>query len=87
MKKYLEQRIISVGKHIAETGCTVRTTAKVFSLSKSTVHNDMLKKLPIIEPTLGREVSCILKQHKDTRHILGGLATKAKYTGLKRDNK
>ena len=43
-RKYLQYtnipRCVAVGRYIAETGDTVRGAAKVFGVSKSTVHKD-----------------------------------------------
>lgn len=36
-----EARAVVLGRHIAETGATVRATAKIFGVSKSTVHKDI----------------------------------------------
>ena len=46
-----EPRAVILGEYIFDTGATVRATAKVFKISKSTVHNDISKKLKISEIT------------------------------------
>lgn len=38
MKDYIEERAVSVAEYIIESNATVRQTAKVFGISKSTVH-------------------------------------------------
>lgn len=38
-------RAEKLGEYIVETKATIRKTASVFSISKSTVHNDVSKKL------------------------------------------
>lgn len=38
MKEFSDERAVVLGEYIAKTGATVRTTAKVFKISKSTVH-------------------------------------------------
>ena len=43
MWEYIEERVIREGKYIVETGCTVRTCAKVLGTSKSTVHTVVIK--------------------------------------------
>lgn len=40
MKDYIEQRALEIASHIIETNATVREAAKVFKVSKSTVHTD-----------------------------------------------
>lgn len=62
---------------------TVRAAAKVFGISKSTVHTDVTQKLEEIDPGLSREVREILDINKAQRHIRGGIATREKYKGRK----
>lgn len=42
MKGDPEERAVLLGEYIAETGATVRSTAKRFGLSKSTVHTEVI---------------------------------------------
>lgn len=43
MKDYIEQRVVEIANYIIENNTTVRQTAKVFGISKSTVHIDVTK--------------------------------------------
>ncbi len=81
----VEKRCIDLGHYIVETKATVRQAAKIFGISKSTVHNDVTKRLSIINPLLCSEVKEVLDENKAQRHIRGGLATKEKYSKMKRD--
>ncbi|TFD97014.1 sporulation transcriptional regulator SpoIIID [Jeotgalibacillus sp. R-1-5s-1] len=83
MHDYIRERTISAGRHIVETGETVRATAKTFGVSKSTVHKDLTERLPELQPALADEVKHILNYHKSIRHLRGGLATKKKYEDQK----
>ena len=74
---------IDLGHYIVETKSTVRQTASVFGISKSTVHNDVTKRLSVINPLLCSEVKAVLEENKAQRHIRGGLATKKKYSEMK----
>ncbi len=38
MKDYIEQRVLELAHYIIENKSTVRSTAKTFKISKSTVH-------------------------------------------------
>ncbi|MGM8277410.1 sporulation transcriptional regulator SpoIIID, partial (plasmid) [Clostridium perfringens] len=58
---------------------TIRKTAKVFGVSKSTIHKDMTERLPKINPDIAEEAKSILDLNKAERHIRGGKATKLKY--------
>lgn len=79
----VEKRCIELGHYIVQTGATVRQAASVFGISKSTVHNDVTKRLSVINPLLCSEVKAVLDENKAERHIRGGLATKKKYDDLK----
>ena len=79
MKDYIEERAVEIAKYIIKTGATVREAAKVFKVSKSTVHKDVSERLPKINPGIWEEVRKVLDQNKAERHIRGGRATKIKY--------
>lgn len=79
MKDYIEERVLEIADYIIETGSTVRDAAKVFKVSKSTVHKDVSERLPIINPIVWDRVRQVLEQNKAERHIRGGLATQRKY--------
>lgn len=82
MNKDIVKRVISEANYIIETGNTVREIAKVFNVSKSTVHKDLHERLLEIDNNLYLEVERILKYHTDIRHIRGGQSTKEKYLNL-----
>lgn len=79
MRDYIKDRTIKIGHYIVETRETVRTIAKQFGVSKSTVHKDLTERLPRVNPALAEEVKEILQYHKSIRHIRGGEATRRKY--------
>ena len=81
MRELTEDRAVALGEYIIETGATVRATAKVFKVSKSTVHKDVTERLSHDNPQLYKQVKVILEKNKSERHIRGGLATKKKYKG------
>lgn len=86
MKGIVEERAAMLGEYIIESKATVRSAAKKFGISKSTVHKDVSQRLKRVNPMLYREVKEILELNKSERHIRGGMATKNKYM-LKRLNK
>ena len=75
----IEDRVKQVAEYIIDTKSTVRKAAKVFGVSKSTVHVDMTKRLEKVNPNLAYEIKNILEENKLERHIRGGQATKEKY--------
>ncbi len=80
MKEYIEKRVIEAAEYIAETGATVRKTAKKINVSKSTVHKDVSERLQEIDQNLFKEVRKILDLNLQERHLRGGMATKLKYS-------
>ena len=81
MSKPLEERACELAVYMIETGATVRSTAKHFHLSKSTVHKDISQRLETYNPALYGQVRQILEKNKQERHIRGGMATRRKYKG------
>ena len=79
MKEATQDRAEILGEYILDTGATVRAAAKVFKISKSTVHKDVAERLKYVDPQLYREVKSVLEVNKAQRHIRGGLATRKKY--------
>lgn len=79
MHDYIKERTLRIGEYLVETRKTVRTIAKEFGVSKSTVHKDLTERLPEIHPDLAKQVKDILEYHKSIRHLRGGEATKKKY--------
>ncbi len=83
MKDLVDERASLLGEYIVENQATVRATAKVFGISKSTVHMDVAQRLQKVDPYLYKEVRKVLDINKEERHIRGGLATKEKYMAKK----
>ncbi len=81
MRDYIWKRVLDVSDHIFRTRDTVRETARVFGVSKSTVHKDVTERLPRIKPELSLQVKRVLDFNKAERHIRGGQATRQKYLG------
>ncbi len=77
----VEDRSVLLAQYIIDHKATVRSTAKEFGISKSTVHTDVTERLKKINPQLFTKVKEILDINKRERHIRGGLATRKKYKG------
>lgn len=80
MKGIVEQRAVELAEYIIENRATVRTAAKKFGISKSTVHIDVSQRLKKVNPELYNSVRKILDTNKAERHIRGGMATKQKFS-------
>lgn len=81
MKGMPEERTILAAEYIIENNATVRSAAKQFGVSKSTVHKDVTERLKYEDPKLRLLVAEVLKTNKLERHIRGGNATRRKYKG------
>lgn len=84
MQDYIQKRVLEISQYILESSATVRQTATVFGVSKSTVHKDVTERLPLINEMIATRVRQILETNKAERHLRGGEATKKKY-GTKKE--
>lgn len=79
MRDEIRMRVLDAAEFIADTGATVRTCARKFGVSKSTVHKDMRDRLPYVDRELAKKVDAVLGINRAERHIRGGQATRLKY--------
>ena len=79
MTNDISKRVVDEAHYMIETNKTIREIAKVFKVSKSTVHKDLKDRLMLIDKNLFLKTQKILKYHTDIRHIKGGQSTKKKY--------
>jgi putative DeoR family transcriptional regulator (stage III sporulation protein D) len=82
MQEYIQKRVLDICAYILETKATVRHTAQIFQVSKSTVHKDMTERLPSLNKQLASRIKSILEYNKAERHLRGGEATRRKYKDL-----
>ena len=83
VKAAIEKRVLAAAEHIAGTGATVRQTARMLGVSKSTVHKDMETRLPKISGALAKEVAAVFARNKAERHLRGGEATRRRYEQIR----
>jgi putative DeoR family transcriptional regulator (stage III sporulation protein D) len=79
VRDHIWQRVVDIGNYILKSRATVRDTAKVFGVSKSTVHKDVTERLPKVNAQLADEVKKVLEFNKAERHLRGGEATRQKF--------
>lgn len=80
MLRYCESKRCEVlGRYMLEHRTTVRAAAKVFGISKSTVHKDVTRILEKENRALFLQVKALLEENKSERHVRGGEATRLKY--------
>ena len=82
MTDTIEERACNVAVYMIETGATVRSAARHFGISKSTIHKDLSQRLPQYNRMLYNQVRVVLDANKAERHIRGGMATRKKYKGI-----
>lgn len=80
----MEERACDLALYIIEHDATVRSAAKAFGVSKSTVHKDLSQRLPGFNRPLYLQVKAVLDRNKAERHIRGGIATREKYRAQRR---
>ena len=73
------ERCEILARYIVLYGATVRTAAKNFGISKSTVHKEITDRLKRVNRGLYLEARDVLEKNKAERHIRGGEATKRRY--------
>lgn len=79
MDEAIRLRCLHIAAYMIENKATVRQAARVFQISKSSVHKDMGERLPQIDSRLGRQVAALMRYNKAVRHLRGGAATREKY--------
>ena len=83
MKESINERVLKTADHIIRTGETVREAAKRFDVSKSTVHSDMVLRLPKLDAVRYGKVKEILSKNLNERHLRGGEKTRQKYCNMR----
>lgn len=83
MKDHITQRVVDVANYIVESNATVRDTAKVFGISKTTTHRDIRERLPKLNSALSQKTILVIDQHIKERALKGGNATGLKYKALR----
>ena len=79
MSEHYEDRSERLAQYMIEHNATVRSAAKQFGISKSTVHKDLTTTLKQRNRGLYQAVKQLLDLNKAERHFRGGEATRLKY--------
>jgi len=83
MNKSIIERVLQEANYIMETKYTVRQIAKIFHVSKSTVHKDLKERLKYIDKGIHKKINKIFQEHIEIRHLRGGESTRKRYLKLK----
>lgn len=79
MRQEVRLRVLQAARYILESGATVRSCARQFGVSKTTIHKDMRVRLPALDGKLHERVDEVLRKNLQERHLRGGEATKRKF--------
>lgn len=84
--KYIQERILEEANLIIREKCTIREIAERLFISKSTVHIDLVKRLPFLNTEISLKVKNILEKNKAESTIRGGMATSEKWKVIHQSN-
>lgn len=79
MRKHIIERVFESAFYLVSNQSTIRETAKVVGVSKSTTHKDLQDRLASIDPVLHAQVYEVLSVNLAERHLRGGEATREAY--------
>lgn len=79
MNYSINERTLLIADYVIKHHSTVRDTALVFGIAKSTIHKDLTKRLLRLSPTKYSEIRKILDENFKERHIRGGESTRKMY--------
>ena len=79
MDEAIRLRCTDIAVWMLAQHATVRSAARQFGVSKSSVHKDMCERLPEIDAVLSRQINALLQYNKAVRHLRGGAATRRLY--------
>ena len=65
-----KDRCIKLAEYLIDNNSTVRATAKHFGISKSTVHKDLVDRLPKLNKVLADEVRKVLDENQVSQYRL-----------------
>lgn len=78
-RDYIVSRVKAEAHYIIENQCTLRDAAEKFKLGKTTIHKDVVQRLPRIDKNLFIKVCRVLDHNLDDRTTRGGESTRRKY--------
>lgn len=79
MNYTINERTLIIADYVIKHHSTVRDTALVFGIAKSTIHKDLTKRLPRLSPSKYKEVRKILDINYKEKHLRGGESTRKMY--------
>ena len=86
INEYTENKIIEIAKYIIKNSSTLRETAAVFKISKSSVFRYIDVVLVDLNRSLYIDVRRVLDYHKVVRSMRGGMATRRRWDSERKSN-
>lgn len=68
-KNEIKPRVLEEARYVIDNNATVRQTARVFGISKSTVHKDISERLWSYSPILATKANLVFEKNKKERAI------------------
>ncbi len=81
-----EKRCVGMAFYILDNGATIRETAAVFGIPKTTVHKKMTETIYDYSSYLGNEVRKVLNRHFKEAPRRGGLALQRKLREMRQSS-
>ena len=75
------ERVLMHGHRLVDEMCTIRDVAEWSGFGKSTVHVDVVERLPYIDGNLAEEAQLVIELNTEERNYRGGKAVHKKSTG------
>ncbi len=82
MNSIIFKRVLDETNEVITSKKTIREIAKMYNVSKSTVHKDLHERLYYINQERYKQIQEIFKYHINIRHIRGGESTRKRYLKL-----
>lgn len=82
MNSIIFRRVLDETNEVLTSKKTIREIAKMYNVSKSTVHKDLHERLYYINQERYKQIQEIFKYHINIRHIRGGESTRKRYLKL-----
>lgn len=78
-KKEHDDRAVEIALYMIENKSTIRQAADHFNLSRTTIYNNVTKRIYNVNKEIAEAVNDVIENNKNARYERGGLATKKKY--------
>lgn len=79
MREEIVSRILKHARLFLERDNNIRSVAKITGWSKTTVHLDLVDRLPQVYLDLSKKVLEKIEKQKAIKHLIGGYATQQKW--------